>query len=237
MVCKSTRSGRLLAPSRLRTVRERFHSYGSSISSRFRAALKVELVTVFVDIGHIAHLLFAAFGFRDLEKDFSFVLNVHRKPTMMATSVLILPNLFEPAGKTLHAAAELPGMKIFRLQVGIGVHSYFCMSDNRNVIHPQKFFVLRGEYPVSVSSAVPVVCGYPPFPLVGVTAFGPPPQQFIENIVDVRKRLTGTDRSMIVRPAPDLLVQLFNQKVLFPSLTASKDGFRQAGRECFQRLF
>ena len=120
---------------------------------------------------------------------------------MMATSVLILPNLFEPAGKTLHAAAELPGMKIFRLQVGIGVHSYFCMSDNRNVIHPQKFFVLRGEYPVSVSSAVPVVCGYPPFPLVGVTAFGPPPQQFIENIVDVRKRLTGTDRSMIVRPA------------------------------------
>ena len=105
------------------------------------------------------------------------------------------------------------------------------------MIHPQKFFVLRGEYPVSVSSAVPVVCGYPPFPLVGVTAFGPPPQQFIENIVDVRKRLTGTDRSMIVRPAPDLLVQLFNQKVLFPSLTASKDGFRQAGRECFQRLF
>ena len=52
-----------------------------------------------------ASSLFAAFGFRDLEKDFSFVLNVHRKPTMMATSVLILPNLFEPAGKTLHAAA------------------------------------------------------------------------------------------------------------------------------------
>ena len=178
----------------------------------------MELVTVFVDIGHISHLLFAAFGLRYLEKDFSFVPNVHRQSTMIATSVLILPNLFEPAGEQLHAMIELPGMKVFRIQVRIGIHSYFCMSNNRNMVHSQKRFVLCREHPIPVSPAVPVAGRYPPLSLVWMAAFRPSPQQFVKNIVDVSKCFTGTDRLMVVCPAPDLLVQLSIRRSCFQAL-------------------
>ena len=49
------------------------------------------------------------------------------------------------------------------------------------------------------------------------------------------KGFAGADRLMIICPAAYLLVQLFNQDFLLPSLTTSKDGFRQGrfqGLQC-----
>ena len=58
----------------------------------------------------------------------------------------------------------------------ICVHSYFGMADNGDVVHPQKFLVLGAEHPVPVASAVPVVGGDPPLPLMGMAALRPSPQ-------------------------------------------------------------
>ena len=50
------------------------------------------------------------------------------------------------------------------------------------------------------------------------------------------KGFTGTDRLMIIGPATDLLVQLFNQDILFPSLTSSKNRLGQGRFQGFQRF-
>ena len=83
---------------------------------------------------------------------------------------------------------------------------------------------------------MPVMGGYPPLPLVRVTALCPSPQQLIENIVNMRKRFAGTYGLVVVCPSPNLLVQLLNQDFLFPCFPASKDGFRQGRFQRFQRF-
>ena len=106
--------------------------------------------------------------------------------------------------------------EILGVKIGIRVHSYFGVADNGNVVYSQKFRVLGAEHPVPVASAVPVVGRNPPLPLMGVTALRPSPQQFIEDVVDMGKGFTGADRLMVIRPATNLLAQLFNQDFLFP---------------------
>ena len=69
-----------------------------------------------------------------------------------------------------------------------------------------------------------------------MAALRPSPQQFVENVVNVGKGVTGTDRLMVIRPATYLLVQLFNQDFLFPSLTAPKNGLGQGRFQGFQRF-
>ncbi len=50
------------------------------------------------------------------------------------------------------------------------------------------------------------------------------------------KGFTGTDRLMVIRPATNLLVQLFNQDFLLPSLTTSKNRLGQGRFKGFQRF-
>ncbi len=66
--------------------------------------------------------------------------------------------------------------EVLGVKIGICVHSYFGMADNGDVVHPQKFLVLGAEHPVPVASAVPVVGGDPPLPLMGMAALRPSPQ-------------------------------------------------------------
>ena len=75
------------------------------------------------------------------------------------------------------------------------------MADNGDVIHPQEFLILGAEHPVPVPFAVPVVGGYPPLSLVGMSALCPSPQQFVEDVVNVGKGFAGADRLMIICPA------------------------------------
>ena len=88
----------LLPLSRLRTVHDSFPSYGSSISSRFRAAIQENLVAIFVDVGHVTHLVLAAHGFWGLEEKFSLVVDFHGKSTVITTPTLVFPDLFKPPG-------------------------------------------------------------------------------------------------------------------------------------------
>ena len=83
--------------------------------------------------------------------------------------------------------------EILGVKIGICVHSYFGVVDNGDVVYPQEFLILGAEHPVPVAPAVPVVGGDPPLSLMGMAALRPPPQQFIENVVDVGKGFTGTD--------------------------------------------
>lgn len=144
---------------------------------------------------------------------------------MMTTPVLVFPDLLKAPGQPLHAVIEFAVNEVLGVKVRIRVDSYFRVADDWNVVHPQESLVLRGEYPVSVFSSVPVVGGYPPFPLMRMAALGPPPQQFVEDIVDVGKRLAGTDGLVVVGPAPYLLVQLLNEDLLLPRLAACQNGF------------
>ena len=50
---------------------------------------------MFMDIGHIAHLVLAAHGFRDFEENFPLVTDVHGKATVVATPMLVFPDLLK----------------------------------------------------------------------------------------------------------------------------------------------
>ncbi len=90
------RSVGLLPLSRLRTVREGFPSYSSSISSRFRAAFQENRLTIFMDVGHITHFVLAAHGQRNLVENFPFIADFHGQATVITTTMLIPPNLLKP---------------------------------------------------------------------------------------------------------------------------------------------
>ena len=70
---------------------------------------------------------------------------------------------------------KLPLDEIVGLKIGVCVHSYLCMPDNRDVAHTQKLFVVGGEHPVAIAFAVPVSGFNPPLTLFRVTAFRPLP--------------------------------------------------------------
>ena len=91
------KSAGLLPLSRLRTVREGFPSYGSSISSRFRAAFHENYLAMFVDVGHILNFVLAAHGHRDFIENILFVADVHGKTTVIAAPFLVFPDLFKPS--------------------------------------------------------------------------------------------------------------------------------------------
>lgn len=98
VVSQSAKSAGLLPLSRLRTGRERFHSSGSSISSRFRAAFQENLLAMLMDVCHIAHFVLAAHRFRRLEENFPLVADFHGKSTVIAAPVLVLPDLLKASG-------------------------------------------------------------------------------------------------------------------------------------------
>ena len=53
---------------------------------------------MFMDVGHIAHLVLAAHGLRDFEENLPFVADVHGKATVITTPTLIFPYLLEAPG-------------------------------------------------------------------------------------------------------------------------------------------
>ena len=146
-----------------------------------------------MDVGHITNLVLAAHGFWDFEENLPLVTDIHGKSTVITTPTLVFPNLLKTSGQTLHAMLEFAVNEVLGVKIGICVHSYFRVADNGNVVNPQEFLVLRGEHPVPVTSAVPVVGGYPPLSFVWMAALCPTPQQFVKDIVDVSEGFTGTD--------------------------------------------
>ncbi len=53
---------------------------------------------MFVDVGHVAHLVLAAHGFRNFEENLPLVADIHGKSTVITTPVLVLPDLLESSG-------------------------------------------------------------------------------------------------------------------------------------------
>ena len=48
---------------------------------------------MFVDVGHVTNLVLATHRLWRFEENFSFIANVHRESTVIAASILILPDL------------------------------------------------------------------------------------------------------------------------------------------------
>lgn len=200
------KSAGLLPLSRLRTVRDSFPSYRSSISSCFRAALQENTLAIFVDIGHVWHIVLASHGFRDFIENLPFITDFHGLATVIAASILIPPNLFEASRQSLHSILKFALDKIFVVQIGICVHSYFCVADDRHFTQPNQFCILELKHPVAEPLAVPIIGCYPFAVLFWVTAFCPVPQHFIKNVVDTRESVLCADGLVIVRPATQLTV-------------------------------
>ena len=142
IVIVSAKSAGLLPLSRLRTVRDGFPSYSSSISSRFCAAFQKNSLTMFVDIGHIWRLVLASHGFRNFIENLPFIADFHGQAAVIAASILISPNLFEFPGQPLHSILKFALGKIFGVQIRVCVHSYFCMSDNGDLTQPHKLHII-----------------------------------------------------------------------------------------------
>ena len=137
---------------------------------------------MFVDVGHIAHLVLAAHGFRNFEENFPLAADIHGKSTVITTPTLVFPNLLQTPRQAFHAMLKFAVNEVLGVKTGVCIHSYFRVANNGNVVYLQEAFVLRREHPVPIASAVPVVGGDPPLSLMGMTAFHPSPQQFIFSI-------------------------------------------------------
>ena len=55
---------------------------------------------MFMDVGHIAYLVLAAHGQRDLVENLPVIVDLHRQAAVITTSILISPNLFRNCSKT-----------------------------------------------------------------------------------------------------------------------------------------
>ena len=104
-------------------------------------------MAIFVDVGHVAHLVFAAHGFWDLEEKLPFVSDFHGKSTVITTPALIFPDLLKPPGQPLHSMLKLAVNKILGVKIGICVHSYF-----RTCIHKRLSRVWKWEIMTIVSA-------------------------------------------------------------------------------------
>ena len=145
----STKSARLLSLSRLRTVRESFPSYGSSILSR-RSAVTLDMFkAVAVHVNHIVDSVCAAVLARSFKVYSSFFRQVNRFGANRAYAFLIFPYSLEFSRQSSHSILKLTFFKIFRLQIRICACPNFYVSDYRCVCCFLQFGFLGTEHPVS----------------------------------------------------------------------------------------
>ena len=103
----STKSARLLSLSRLRTVRESFPSYGSSILSR-RSAVTLDMFkAVAVHVNHIVDSVCAAVLARSFKVYSSFFRQVNRFGANRAYAFLIFPYSLEFSRQSSHSVTLL----------------------------------------------------------------------------------------------------------------------------------
>lgn len=145
----STKSARLLSLSRLRTVRESFSSYGSSILSRQSAVTLDMFKAVAVHVNHIIDSVCAAVLARSFKVYSSFFRQVNRFGANRAYAFLIFPYSLEFSRQSSHSVLKLTFFKIFRLQIRICACPNFYVSDYRCVCCFLQFGFLGTEHPVS----------------------------------------------------------------------------------------
>ncbi len=105
------------------------------------------------------------------------------------------------------------------------VRSHLHMTPDRNARHVEQFHLLGlasethlsvDKHPFTGSPRGPVAFCNPPFPLVRVSSFCPPPQGGKQLIVDISERFLGDRCPMIVRPSAEDGVQLSDEVRLLP---------------------
>lgn len=90
------------------------------------------------------------------------------------------------------------------------------MSHNGCAVHPYQLLVFRREHPVLITDTMPVSRGNPPLVLLWVPSFSPSPQQFVQDIVQMRERITCAYGLVVISPTSNLFIQLHNQNILLP---------------------
>lgn len=171
----STKSAGLLPLSRLRTVRESFPSYGSSISSRCCATAPELFLTVCVYINHIVHCISAPLRAWDSEVNLSFFGQVNGSVAHRANTLLLFPYRLEFTGQPSHSALKFSLFEVLRLQIRIGICSYFYMSYDWRMLRCFQFYALRTENPAPRILRVPVFSYLPSLGLVGMPPVRPSP--------------------------------------------------------------
>lgn len=213
-----------------------FPSYGSSISSLFQAALSVDLLAGTVDVPHIANIFCARLGLWSEVEDFSFLSHVHRHTAVVAQTFLVFPNGLEFTSEPAHSLIELSFSEILHIEERICSRFHFGVPYNCCTIHPYQLLFIRREYPILVLNSMPVPGRDPPFILLWVPSFGPPPQQFVQDVIQMRERIARTYGLVVVGPTSNLFVQLHNQNILLPCFSPAENRVREVGNNGFHGL-
>lgn len=110
------------------------------------------------------------------------------------------------------------------------------MSHNGCAVHPYQLLVFRREHPVPITDTMPVSRGNPPLVLLWVPSFSPSPQQFVQDIVQMRERITCAYGLVVISPTSNLFIQLHNQNILLPRFSSAENRVRDIGNDSLNRL-
>ena len=110
------------------------------------------------------------------------------------------------------------------------------MSHNGCAVHPYQLLVFRREHPVPITDTMPVSRGNPPLVLLWVPSFSPSPQQFVQDIVQMRERITCAYGLVVISPTSNLFIQLHNQNILLPRFSSAENRVRDIGNDSLDRL-
>lgn len=111
------------------------------------------------------------------------------------------------------------------------------MSHNGCAVYPYQLLVFRREHPVPITDTMPVSHGNPPLVLLWVPSFSPSPQQFVQDIIQMRERITCAYGLVVISPTSNLFIQLHNQNILLPRFSSAENRVRDIGNDSLDRLF
>lgn len=126
---------------------------------------------------------------------------------------------------------ELPIKEVLVVQVWIGGQPYCRVPDDVRAACEYKLRSLRTEHPGPIAFPAPVSLNDPLTTFVRMSAGRPPPKDLEEGVIDVLECFACHDAPMVIRPAADFRVELVDQNVLIPRLSARKYGI---GECCYK---
>ena len=146
------------------------------------------------------------------------------------------PNHLEFSSQPVHSFIEFPFLEIRLIEERICSSFYLGMSHNGCAVHPYQLLVFRREHPVPITDTMPVSRGNPPLVLLWVPSFSPSPQQFVQDIVQMRERITCAYGLVVISPTSNLFIQLHNQNILLPRFSSAENRVRDIGNDSLNRL-
>ena len=189
-----------------------------------------------MNVAHITNIFRASLCLWCKVEDFSFFRYVHRHSAVVAQPVLVFPDSLEFSSQPVHSFVEFPLLEIRLIEERICRRFYLGVPHNSCAVHPNQLLVFRREHPVPVTDTMPVSRGNPPLVLLWVPSFSPSPQQFVQDVVQMRERITCAYGLVVISPTSNLFIQLHNQNILLPRFSSAENRVRDIGNDSLDRL-